>query len=1206
MLNSGACSKDGRVHVGDRLFAIEGRDLRGVSHAQCVSLLQGLSSQTQVTLHLLRQHKQHEETASDKNGQEHLTNSEANNLVHDSDGAHTEEDIDNSLTNIELTNETSAKHSQVHHNQIFAQQHVKLAYARNSFRVKKDRQMPKIPTEEKYEKSLHDVNNSQTPPLSDDNSGEANANSSDTNHEEFPRLSKHQTVLNLNDQSDTFADSQVDSGSIEKLSVETKDGEHIPTKPEGGIHSQEQRTHASDVNLNRKYDADGSHLDVSSEYDHTADETHANVQSDTTEVTITRVLDQTFPKGYQRYDMARKGQTIESIEEERFLTAPSQKIQELLAATPPGENGFLSRTPLGEPPPPPPEFYSDEEEAPALPAEGPPSMPPPPVPRSPSPPAVENDVIEKHDLQSHEEVAQTLSYRMNILDRILNDDTLPVTNIDDLLDDRFEELSTDGTDIAADFDQPDHHGKQVEDMSYFEASDVSSPQTSAELEHALVNPFEQLERDFDNDKADVFDPLSGNGSQIMVEGLDGSLPSARGFDSAGQTGDSDNAHSSSVGVDGQSSEEVASVLVKPDEGQQDLSDVVRGTVDKGHAGPASPVECTRNSAIPPALKHPHNHDSSDTLEQVQLSNLDLHVNSHYGKPQKAHSSNQHSSFVSPSQLESDQLRELEHNFTGSVESTTSNVTVVRITSSGLHNLKISSKEQHAEEKINSEHFNSDGEKRPAVPATNAPLFADSTIESAGSKISGGVSVVSFFNGDVHSIDTLDGPLPDERDHDRLSIGTADTVSTSLSAPQAHDTREDNYDTAEHVDITATSGIVPEAESNHSEIRAEKTVGIHKTTIALDEPAPDYDSHLDVDFGLKSSDTGGIFNAEKSELSVDLGLGILSATDTENTETSTLLTADLFSTNQSGALSEFSSEDWSPRGDLNSDIFTKEEEIKTNGAVESGKTHESEVTVEVSVEDNVTSISAHRPQHTDEEEVNSHAAKMNYITQPVNALKTTGDTQVVDAHENNEDIFTALGNSATESNQTVTHSTSHDRKTDPAKAISGCEDDKSDEISGSDGDALLDILSSEQSGGSKNALETAVRNSATDEEKLSPFRRRNTARDDPTQSGSLNRADSSKDALPSLKLPSLASLESRKLSPVNTGSSTMKSSLTTSIFKTSISPKSRNKRNEEEPFTVEVLKGLLGLGIKLRVTEDGLSKVVDVQKTGPVGRSGVIR
>ena len=58
VLNSGACSKDGRIYVGDRLVAIEGHELRGVSHSQCINLLQEHSNKKQVTLQLLRQSKQ--------------------------------------------------------------------------------------------------------------------------------------------------------------------------------------------------------------------------------------------------------------------------------------------------------------------------------------------------------------------------------------------------------------------------------------------------------------------------------------------------------------------------------------------------------------------------------------------------------------------------------------------------------------------------------------------------------------------------------------------------------------------------------------------------------------------------------------------------------------------------------------------------------------------------------------------------------------------------------------------------------------------------------------------------------------------------------------------------------------------------------------------------------------------------------------------
>ena len=55
-----------------------------------------------------------------------------------------------------------------------------------------------------------------------------------------------------------------------------------------------------------------------------------------------------------------------------------------------------------------------------------------------------------------------------------------------------------------------------------------------------------------------------------------------------------------------------------------------------------------------------------------------------------------------------------------------------------------------------------------------------------------------------------------------------------------------------------------------------------------------------------------------------------------------------------------------------------------------------------------------------------------------------------------------------------------------------------------------------------------------------------------------------------------------------------------------SVKVRNKRSETEPFQIEVLKGLLGLGIKVTVSAEGHTQVTEVEKTGPVGRNGNIR
>ncbi|XP_021346494.1 uncharacterized protein LOC110445929 isoform X3 [Mizuhopecten yessoensis] len=51
---------------------------------------------------------------------------------------------------------------------------------------------------------------------------------------------------------------------------------------------------------------------------------------------------------------------------------------------------------------------------------------------------------------------------------------------------------------------------------------------------------------------------------------------------------------------------------------------------------------------------------------------------------------------------------------------------------------------------------------------------------------------------------------------------------------------------------------------------------------------------------------------------------------------------------------------------------------------------------------------------------------------------------------------------------------------------------------------------------------------------------------------------------------------------------------------------KSSRSEDEPFQVNVLKGILGLGMKVKVTAEGYSQVTEVQLTGPIAKDKNIR
>ena len=48
------------------------------------------------------------------------------------------------------------------------------------------------------------------------------------------------------------------------------------------------------------------------------------------------------------------------------------------------------------------------------------------------------------------------------------------------------------------------------------------------------------------------------------------------------------------------------------------------------------------------------------------------------------------------------------------------------------------------------------------------------------------------------------------------------------------------------------------------------------------------------------------------------------------------------------------------------------------------------------------------------------------------------------------------------------------------------------------------------------------------------------------------------------------------------------------------------RSEDKPFQVEVLKGIIGLGMTLKVDDQGFVKVTHIQNNSPIGRNGIIK
>ena len=1298
VLNSGACSKDGRIHSGDRLVAIEGHELRGVSHSQCISLLQEHSRKEQVTLKLLRQSKQDDPDTLNGNVGD-FTNSQSstartsrnstsstgdvNNVVQSKDGAYEsgyDDDSDTVLSNGEIDHEQTTKLSPVHHNQIFAQQHVKLAYARNSFRVKKNRQIPKIPKDEYFNRS--DDNNSNKSSQSDtSNTSDVSANSSDTEHERLTGLSKHQTIENLNKIHTLDGEKQADSETSDNK--ETNEDESIGTENEDQLISQDQRAHTSEIDVNKNYEGssymESSDLYISGESGYVGDETLSTIQSDNTEVTITRVEDYKIPKGYQRYEMSRSAGNISvnnniklnvidsdsEMEGTDLLLAAPDKVQELLATTPPRGDGFVSTMPPSEAPPsPPPGFSTDDDscsEAPALPIGGPPAIPPPTVPRTPSPTSVDSDNKE----QSREEVSKDLSDKMKFLDQILNDDTLPVTNIDDLLDDDDDYMDNNVNTAERRQDVDPHSNQQVESETFLvniDSSKVLSPQTSADIKHALVNPFEELEKDFDNDEVGASDLSSHNGTQVTMEGMSEGLCSAHGSDMVDHRG-----YGAAVSGDSNSCGDQFEV-----EGIKRVSDlVILDTSVVTSMIPDAPIDPASESG----MEYHHKGATSTSpsvqsdaqvkvfsftvpLEQAQLQAPLFHVGSHYDQQQNQPSSGQHDTFVFSSHAESNQFTELEHNFGTAIDSNSENVTVVRITSPSisLQHLTPSTDADSDHEQQNESPTDTEvNDQPPPLPTTDIPhpsysensenVLVDKFTNDTDQLNSKAVGVVCFYD-DQNGAGPLNGDLnvgvsDVHKLGEKLSTVTADTLSTDISETATEDdVYESNYTITAHLPEDPRSDILFNDNIEYNQINAKEQLQVHKTTVTLDETEQlplnntsqtsenigennnnTFNSKSSLNFKQSSDHNDESYNANQTK-QVYIDSQILESNQSDddsnvvNIPHSEIHTEAIFT--DANCLVDLSGQSIN---NFTEEISTYSSTVQSSIELKDSNTGNNEAAVEITP-DNKCVTNSMNPTHDNVEEVKSNPASMYHTTQVSDAMKTTGDGNEVNAHCNDIDAVASENNlTANSSNQTVTDTLIHET---PEKTISEC---GTDDIRGnrvnlsSMNDVQFDISSTEHSGGNIKSATEAIQDSAVDKEKslsstnaiqLNISETSIVPESSPellssvSESSTIKNDVGSKKVLPSLKLPKISTFESRKLTPVSPRSLNMKSTFTSSGLKSSSLSKIRNKRSEVEPFSVEVIKGLLGLGIKLNVTKDGLAQVVDIQKTGPIGRSAVIR
>lgn len=171
MLSTGACAKDGQVKVGDRLLSVNGRSLWGLSLSECCDALKP-GAATIVSVLILRHSPGNAVESSNARipklslrgaDREHTEESEVTDssavdddaekvgrrLKVDGQSGHgVISDTDSPLCNINLDAASESGHPQLGHNQLFAQKPFRLAFGRGSFRDEKRRPIPKTQTQE--------------------------------------------------------------------------------------------------------------------------------------------------------------------------------------------------------------------------------------------------------------------------------------------------------------------------------------------------------------------------------------------------------------------------------------------------------------------------------------------------------------------------------------------------------------------------------------------------------------------------------------------------------------------------------------------------------------------------------------------------------------------------------------------------------------------------------------------------------------------------------------------------------------------------------------------------------------------------------------------------------------------------------------------------------------------------------------------------
>ena len=89
-------------------------------------------------------------------------------------------------------------------------------------------------------------------------------------------------------------------------------------------------------------------------------------------------------------------------------------------------------------------------------------------------------------------------------------------------------------------------------------------------------------------------------------------------------------------------------------------------------------------------------------------------------------------------------------------------------------------------------------------------------------------------------------------------------------------------------------------------------------------------------------------------------------------------------------------------------------------------------------------------------------------------------------------------------------------------------------------------------------------------------------------------------------PGKATSSPTKLLQGGTTTGTSRLGRVSSSSSTSSMVRVRNRRSDTEPFQVEVLKGILGVGLEVEMTDEGQARVTGLSPTGPVARNGHIR